>query len=150
VIISITATDTDIPAQQLTFTLGTNAPSGATINATNGLFAWVPAGPAGVTTNSITIIVTDSGSPSRTDSRTFNIIPTELNAGPPMLRTNGTTLAWSAIAGLTYRLQYKNSLSDPLWADVPGDVVATNVFASKLDPGAATNRSRFYRIVALP
>jgi YVTN family beta-propeller protein len=150
VTISITATDTDIPAQQLTFTLGTNAPPGATISVTNGLFAWVPTGPGGTITNPVTVIVTDSGSPNRSDSRTFNIIAAELNAGPLTSGTNGTTLSWSAIAGLTYRLQYKNTLTDPLWLDIPGDVVATNNLASKLDAGAATNRSRFYRIVALP
>jgi YVTN family beta-propeller protein len=150
VTISIFATDTDIPAQQLTFTLGTNAPLGATLNATNGLFAWIPSGPAGTVTNAITVMVIDSGSPSRSDSRTFNIIATELNAGPLILGTNGTTLTWSAITGLTYRLQYKNTLTDPLWLDVPGNITATNNIVSKLDAGAATNKSRFYRIIALP
>jgi hypothetical protein len=96
------------------------------------------------------VIVTDNGSPNRSDSRMFNIIATELNAGLLTLGTKGTTLAWSAIAGFTYRLQYKNTLTDPLWLDVPGDIDATNNFASKLDPGAGTNRSRFYRIIALP
>jgi YVTN family beta-propeller protein len=150
VTISLTATDTDIPAQQLTFSLGTNAPPGATLDPTNGLFSWIAAGPSGTITNSFTVFVTDNGSPNRSDSRTFNIIATELTAGPLTFATNGTTLRWSAIAGLIYRLQYKNTLTDPLWLDVPGDIVATNGLASKLDPSAITNSSRFYRIVALP
>src|ERR1051326_2021557 len=148
--ISITATDTDIPVQQLTFSLGSNAPAGATLNPTNGLFAWVPSGPAGTVTNPVTVIVTDSGSPNRSDSRRFNIIATDLNVGPLTSGANSRTLSWSAIAGLIYRLQYKNSLMDPLWLDLPGDITATNNIASKLDPGAVTNKSRFYRIIALP
>jgi len=150
VTISLTATDADIPAQQLTFTLGSNAPAGATLNPTNGLFAWVVSGPSGTITNSITVIVTDNGSPNRSDSRTFNIIAAELSAGPLTFATNGTALNWSAITGLTYRLQYKNALADPFWLDVPGDIVATNNLASKLDSAATTNNARFYRIIALP
>jgi hypothetical protein len=148
--VSITATDTDIPTQTLTFSLGTNAPAGAAVNPTNGLFTWVPSGPPGTATNSITVLVTDNGNPNRSDSKTFNVISTDLNVGPLALATNGATLAWSALPGLTYRLQYKNDLSDALWLDVPGDVLATNTVALKLDAGSVTNAARFYRIVALP
>ena len=148
--IGVTATDTDIPAQQLTFSLDTNAPPGAALNPTNGVFTWIPSGPSGPMTNSITVFVTDNGNPNRNDSKTFNVIATDLNVGPMTLTTNGTALSWSALPGLTYRLQYKNDLSDVLWTDVPGDVLATNTLALKLDAGSATNAARFYRIVALP
>ena len=37
-----TATDADIPANTLTFSLDAGAPAGATINATTGAFSWTP------------------------------------------------------------------------------------------------------------
>ncbi len=58
------AVDFDLPAQTLTFSLAPGAPSGATINPTNGLFRWQPTREYGSTTNNIRVIVTDNGSPS--------------------------------------------------------------------------------------
>ena len=96
------------------------------------------------------MLVTDNGNPNRSDSKTFNVVATDLNVGPLTVTTNGAALGWSAIPGLTYRLQFKNDLSDPQWLDVAGDVLATNTLAVKLDAGSLTNATRFYRIIALP
>jgi YVTN family beta-propeller protein len=148
--IVLSATDSDIPAQQLTFSLGTNAPPGASLDPTNGIFTWTASGPPGAITNSITITVTDNGKPNRSDSKTFNVISVDLTLSQLSINTNGVTLNWSGMAGLTYRLQYKNKLSDPVWVNIPGDVLATNLTASKLDTSLSTNAARFYRIIALP
>jgi hypothetical protein len=37
-----TATDPDLPANTLTFSLGAGAPTGASIDATTGVFRWTP------------------------------------------------------------------------------------------------------------
>ena len=71
-------------------------------------------------------------------------------AVPPTINsvatTNGTvTLTWSSISNRVYRVQYKNSLADTGWTDLPGDVTATNGFATKLDALGTTNR--FYRLM---
>ena len=146
---SFTATDADIPAQILTFSLS-NAPPGASINSTNGQFNWTPAGPAGPQTNSITIVVTDNGNPNRTDAKSFTVIAIDLNLRPLSLAANGVTIGWDAVPGLTYRVQYKTNLFDPVWLDIPGDITATNLTAFQLDTSPATNTARFYRILALP
>ena len=65
------------------------------------------------------------------------------------LSTNAS-LAWNAIAGRTYRLQFKNGIIDTNWTDIPGDVLASTNIAVKADPAPATNFTRFYRILALP
>jgi hypothetical protein len=39
------ATDADVPANTLTFSLGAGAPAGATINGTTGAFSWTPTRP---------------------------------------------------------------------------------------------------------
>jgi hypothetical protein len=58
---------------------------------------------------------------------------------------NGTaTLSWSSISNRVYRVQYKNSLSDATWTDLPGDVSATGATSSKMDSSGGTNR--FYRL----
>jgi hypothetical protein len=145
-----TATDTDLPAQQLTFSLGTNAPPDATLDATNGTFTWLPSGPAGTSTNNITILVTDNGKPNKSDSKTFAVVLTDLGLGPLTVSGDGAVLRWEAIPGISYRLQYKNELVEPQWTDLPGDIEATNGVALKTDLSYLTNQTRFYRLVALP
>jgi hypothetical protein len=39
-----------------------------------------------------------------------------------------------ATPGVTYYLQYKVSLQDPVWKDLAGAVTATGIIASKEDP----------------
>ena len=67
------------------------------------------------------------------------------------LGTNGvTTLSWNAIAGQTFRVQSTTDLGSSGWADIPGDVVATNTVASKVDNAGANFPRRFYRVILLP
>ncbi len=146
--LNFTATDSDIPAQILTFSL-TNSPPDATINPTNGAFAWIPSGPPGTVTNSVTVVVTDNGKPNRSTSGTFSIVANDLSATTPMFSMSGLTIGWNAITGLTYRVQFKVNLTDTNWTDLPGDITASNSVALKLD-SASTNTTRFYRIIALP
>jgi DNA-binding beta-propeller fold protein YncE len=148
--INFTATDSDIPAQVLTFSLGANAPPGASISPTNGTFAWIPSGPPGAMTNSVTVIVTDNGKPNKSDSKTITLIAVDLNVSSLNSTTNGTTLGWNSISGLNYRLQYKNNLTDAVWTDLPGDVTGTGNTVLKTDATSGTNSTRFYRILALP
>jgi RHS repeat-associated protein len=68
-----TATDLDLPAQKLTFSLDPGAPAGATVNPTNGIFRWTPDISQASTTNTITVRVTDNGTPSLGATRTFTV-----------------------------------------------------------------------------
>ncbi|HEV2694424.1 MAG TPA: hypothetical protein VG347_16140 [Verrucomicrobiae bacterium] len=147
--LNFSAVDTDIPVQTLTFSL-TNSPVDAVINPTNGAFNWTPSGAPGTISNSVTVVITDNGNPPRSDSKTLLIVANDLSAGAPAFSTNGISLNWNAIAGLTYRVQFKNNLTDPAWSDLPGDILASNNVALKLDSAAVTNTTRFYRIIALP
>src|SRR5262249_35249409 len=61
--LTATATDPDVPANNLTFALR-RAPAGATINTINGLFTWTPSPDQVPSTNLITIRVTDDGVPN--------------------------------------------------------------------------------------
>jgi hypothetical protein len=69
--LTASATDADVPAQTLTYTLGAGAPPGALIHSSSGELTWTPTtAPA---TNSLTIIVTDNGFPTLSDTRTFPV-----------------------------------------------------------------------------
>src|SRR5207244_2188652 len=90
-----TVTDIDVPAQTLTFSLS-NAPAGATINPTNGIFTWTPTEAQGPSTNLITVLVTDNGSPNLTSAQSFTVIVNELNS-PPVL-PNQTNFVLNGLA----------------------------------------------------
>ena len=68
-----TATDADIPADTLTFSLGSGAPSGAAITAA-GVFTWTPTEAQGPGSYPITIRVSDG---ALTDSETITVTVTE-------------------------------------------------------------------------
>ncbi len=115
--LAASGTDTDIPANTLTFSL-MDPPAGATITP-GGHFAWTPAESQGGATYTITVVVTDDGPGQLTDSTTFDVIVNEVNH-PPVLDAIGTqsidegsTLTFTATAtdfdvpahGLTFTLE---------------------------------------------
>ena len=74
VVITNTATDSDLPAQTLTYELLTK-PDGATIDA-DGIVRWTP---PTVSTNYFQTKVTDNGSPAKSATNSFYVIATELD-----------------------------------------------------------------------
>ncbi len=73
-----TATDADIPAQPLTFSLS-GAPAGAIIDAESGVFTWTPTEAQGPGNYTFAVVVTDG---LLTDSETITITVQEVNAPP--------------------------------------------------------------------
>ena len=148
--LTATATDPDVPADILTFTLDPGAPATAEINPTNGVFTWTPGSESIGSTNAITVRVTDNGVPALSATTTFQIAV----VSPPVFQSitvagADLTLTWSAITDSTYRVQYKVNLDDLTWTDLPGDVTATAASASKLDT-IAGDAQRFYQILFVP
>lgn len=75
------AHDNDV-GDVLTYSLANGAPVGATINASTGVFTWTPNESQGPGTYSITVRVTDSGSPQKSDAKTFQVTVREVNQTP--------------------------------------------------------------------
>ena len=72
-------------------------------------------------------------------------------SAPPMLTSVSlldgvATLVWDSSPGVTYTLQCKANVQDPIWIDIPGNVTATGNTASKTDAVGPTVR-RFYRVL---
>lgn len=80
-----TATDPDIPADLLTFSLGSNAPAGMTLDATNGVLSWTPTGAQSPSSNHVTVLVTDNGLPPLSAARSFGILVLQSNPPPVIL-----------------------------------------------------------------
>jgi flagellin-like protein len=67
-----TATDSDIPAQTLTYSL-ISAPTGASIDSSTGVFTWTPTEAQGVGDYTFTVRVTDNGSPAQHADQTVHV-----------------------------------------------------------------------------
>lgn len=108
------ATDADLPAQKLSFTL-INPPTGAVINRTNGVFSWTPSEAQGPGTYTMVVRVADDGTPSATDTKSFDVVVTEANRAPVLTAPTDRTLA--ELSTLTASF----TASDP---DVPANQVS--------------------------
>jgi hypothetical protein len=140
----VPATDTDQPAQTLTFSLEEGALSGASIVANTGQFVWTPTAAPG--TNVFGVRATDNGVPSLSALQTFKatVLP------PPGLQTtflggNQWTLAWPALAGQDYQVEYKDDLNAAQWMPLGVPLTgAGNTLILTNDLG--TVPQRFYRL----
>ncbi len=82
-VVTNTATDTDIPANVLTFEL-LSGPTGASLNSTNGVLTWTPSEEQGPSTNVIVVKVADNGEPPLGVTNSFTIIVNEVNSAPTL------------------------------------------------------------------
>jgi hypothetical protein len=117
------ATDADIPAQTLTFSLDAGYPTGASINPSTGAFTWIPTEDQGPGSYPITVRVTDNGSPVQDDHETITVTVNEVNVAPVLTTITDKTvdelvqLAFTATAtdsdlpaqALTFNLQGTNN-----------------------------------------
>ena len=71
-LITNTATDADVPAQTLTFSLPT-APTNATLDASSGVLNWRPLVTQADSTNQFAVVVTDNGTPPMSATQSFSI-----------------------------------------------------------------------------
>jgi hypothetical protein len=148
VVISSSVTHPDLD-QTLTFSLEPGAPAEATLDTATGVFRWTAPETSLNTTNPVTIRVSDDGTPSLGDARSFSITvmarPAILSA---VLAGDFINLTWSSIPGLTYRVQYKLNLADAEWTDLM-DVTAADWTTVATDSVIAYEDpipQRFYRI----
>lgn len=118
---TVTATDSDLPANTLAFSLN-GAPSGAAINPSSGVFTWTPAEDQAPGAYTFDIIVTDNGSPALSDSRPVTITVSEVNSAP-VLNPIGNKVV-DELTLLTFTATATDS-------DIP-----VNNLAFTLDPGA--------------
>jgi len=140
-------TDSDFPTQTLTFGLDPGAPTGASINASSGVFSWTPNQAQGPSTNIVTVRITDNGSPVKSDTETFDIVV----VGAPRFISIGislglVTIQWTSYPGKTYRVQRTTDLVS--WSNLGSTITASGSTASITDP-VGGNQQRFYRVLLI-
>ena len=141
-----TATDPDSWYQTLAFSL-TNSPGGASVDPATGVFIWAVTNIGALSTNPITVRVTDNGTPQMSDAKTFSIIvqaPLQFSSITP----NGSAVnfTFNSLPGQSYQLEYKNNLGDVQWALLGSPVAGTGNALNLIDNTPLPSQ-RFYRLV---
>lgn len=137
-----------VTGKSLSYSLDAGAPANARIDPVTGVFTWTTTNAPVNSTNVVTVRVTDNGTPPLSAARTFTVtVLSKPMLQSPVVANGHLTLSWSAIAGTTYRVQYKNALSEPAWTDLGPEVVATGPTASLTDSLGVNQR--FYRILVV-
>jgi pectin methylesterase-like acyl-CoA thioesterase len=146
------ATDPDVPAQTLTFSL-LNGPASAAVNSSSGIFTWRPTVSFAGTSNPVQVVVTDNGTPNLSATNSFNVIVNPLTqpvASTPAYSGGQFTVTVSGQIGPDYELQGATNLAGGSWTDI----ATTNSPASSpfmlTDPNAAAQPAQYYRIVVGP
>ena len=151
-IITSTATDPNVPPQTLNYSL-LSAPSGASLNPTNGLLTWRPVIAQAPSTNPITLRVADNGSPSLSATQSFFVT---------VLRPHSPTFSGAAVsnglffmliggdAGLDYVVETRTNMANSS-AWIP---TSTNFSAMPpyrwTDPNPTELGQKFYRVRLVP
>jgi len=138
-----TASDSDLPAQSLTFSLDPGAPAGAAIGAGSGVFTWTP---SSVGTVNVTVRVTDSGVPAASASETIAV---EVRNPPGFANSvrNGANLemTWDTIAGKKYAVDYTENLNPPIsWTPVSTNTAGGT--SMSYTNSTTEGQQRFFRI----
>jgi hypothetical protein len=142
--ITNTATDPDLPYQSLSFNV--NGPTNASINPSNGVFSWRPLVAQAGTSNFLSVVVTDNGTPALSATQSFGVVVNHLNS-PLVTQTTvndgQVRLSISGDSGPDYFVQASTNLAD--WSTI----LATNQPALPLvwtDTNAPAFPKRFYRV----
>ncbi|MBI5387970.1 MAG: lamin tail domain-containing protein [Verrucomicrobia bacterium] len=145
-----TATDADVPTNQLLFSLSADAPANAVIDAGSGEFAWTPTAAQAPSTNAFLVQVTDDGVPSLTGTTPVTLVVTAPLRFSAAAQTNGAvTLSWPAVAGRAYQVQFKTNLADAAWNNL-GAPIPASAGTLTIDDNVSGVGQRFYRVASQP
>jgi hypothetical protein len=108
VLFTNSATDADLPANILSFSLEAGAPALAGIGTNSGVFNWQTSDGNIGSTNNITVRVMDNGVPPLSDVKPFSIaVLARPNIESATVSGEAFNLTWTAIPGQKYRVQFK-------------------------------------------
>jgi hypothetical protein len=156
----VLAIDSDIPTQALTYSV-LSGPAGATVN-TSGLFTWTTSSKQSTGTNLVSVRVTDNGTPSMTDTKSFKVVVTAplriaqrtLAVTPAAATAASNNCVLQSDGGVLVQLQgvpkavYLVEASSDLehWASVGELEADENGQVQYADRSAREASARFYRL----
>ena len=144
------ATDSDLPAQTLTYSL-LAGPAGASVNASTGTLTWRPTVAQANSTNALQVVVTDNGTPSLSATNSFTVVVNPVVAASLGTATySGSQFSLTVsggTAGPDYILQGSTNLFD--WVDLLTNSSPTLPFTLQ-DTNTSVFPTRFYRVRISP
>jgi len=149
-LITNSATDPDVPPQTLTWSL-LNPPAGAVINATNGVLTWRPAIAQSPSTNLLSVVVTDNGTPPLSATQSFKVVvlrPVAPALTAPMVVAGTFRCSISGSGGPDYSVYSTTNLSSGWQLLLVTNPVALPFLFT--DPAPANFQQRYYRVVLGP
>ncbi len=120
--LSASASDSDVPANTLSFGL-VSGPPGMSVDGVTGVLTWTPTEAQGPSSNPVMVRVFDNGTPSLSSTQSFTITVREVNTAPTLAAVANRTIHAGGSVLIT------NVASD---ADLPA-----NVLTFFLEPGGA-------------
>jgi uncharacterized repeat protein (TIGR02543 family) len=139
-----TATDADLPANTLTFSLA-SAPTGASINPNSGVFNWTPLASQAGTNYTVAVVVTDNGTPPLSATQTFLVTvsrPADIKLTALPVFNGQFSFRVDGESGSHYILQSSTNLIE--WTDFLGTNTTTASFIW-VDPNPPVSL-KFYRV----
>ncbi len=124
---TVTATDADIPANTIAWSLDAGAPAGATIGAGTGALSWTPTEAQGPGTYPVTIRATDNGTPAMSGTAAITVTVNEVNVAPVVTNPGNKTV--NELVALTFTVTATD-------ADVPANTISWSLDAGA--PAGAT------------
>ncbi|MHB1416408.1 MAG: putative Ig domain-containing protein [Chloroflexota bacterium] len=121
------ATDADLPANTLTYSLEGDVPGGATIDRATGAFSWVPSELQGPGSYTFDIVVTDNGSPPLSARETITVTVGEVNKTPTLAPIGDKAAVWGN--SLTFAVTASDS-------DLPANVLTYTLDSTTESKGA--------------
>ncbi len=138
------ASDPDFPPQTLIFS-PLNFPAGAGVNSSNGIFYWRPTIAQGGTSNSMNVVVSDSGTPVQSATQSFSVVV--VKPASPLLQVSAAgsqlNLSVTGDVGPDYLIRASTNLTD--WSTL----LITNPPLLPFgwsDSSASNFNRRFYRL----
>ena len=133
IVVSNTATDADLPANVLTYSFGTGAPTNAVIDPDTGVFTWTATAEQSPSTNNIQIIVTDDGVPPLSDTKTLVVKVNKVNTSPRVGGLPDETIETGSGQTVAFTATGEDD-------DLPGDTLTFSLTGS-VPTGATINAS---------
>jgi uncharacterized repeat protein (TIGR01451 family) len=93
------------------------------------------------------VVITNSyGSVTSAVAQLIILLPPSIAIDPANVSATNVGISLASVSGLTYTLQYKNSLQDSMWTDIPPSVPGTGGVLLLQDTNGSVLPSRFYRV----
>ena len=159
-VFTITRTGSTASALTVDYSLGGTAANGTDYN-TPGTSATIPSGanataitivpaPATYLVGSKTVTLSLSANAAYTvgasSSATLDIAGNVVPIRSIKATGANVTVTWASASGKTYRVAYKNSVTDPNWTDLSGNITATGASTSWTDGAGSKFAQRYYAV----